>query len=170
MNWELMNTESSNMSVERCAKPVTGLAHLTAVLGPLYMKRLFLSLLATISLSGCASMQSRFHNCDPNDLSCCVTPIRVPHYVYPGTQLDSRQLAIPFWSSGDALYDGMTCMFYPVPLIDLPLSFVADTLFLPYDIYMVTIGGKSRYRKDIRSSVEQGGPGYPPQGVGSPDP
>mgnify|MGYP003598034347 CR=1 FL=1 len=108
-------------------------------------------------------MQSRFHTCDPNNLACCVAPIRVPHYVYPGTQLDSRQLAIPFWSSGDALYDGMTCMFYPVPLIDLPLSFVADTLFLPYDIYMVTIGGKTRYRKDINTSDQQSVAGHPPE-------
>jgi uncharacterized protein YceK len=97
-------------------------------------------------------MQNRFHTCKTNDWACCVSPIRVSHYVYPGTQSDLRDLAIPFWSSGDALYDGMTCMFYPVPLIDLPLSFVADTIFLPYDIYMITAGGRTRYRKDIRKT------------------
>lgn len=107
-------------------------------------------LLAVFILSGCASMRNRFHTC--NTKACCVSPIRMPHYVYPGTQSEMRNLAIPFWSSGDALYDGITCMFYPVFLVDLPLSFVADTLFLPYDIYMITAGGKTRYRKDIRRS------------------
>lgn len=126
-------------------------------------RRLAAWVAALTTLTGCASMQSRFHTCDPADWACCVSPIRVPHYVYPGTQVDGRQLAIPFWSSGDALYDGMTCMFYPVPLIDLPLSFAADTVFLPYDIYMVTIGGQTRYRKDSRP----GGLQSPAPGVGT---
>jgi len=123
------------------------------------MKRAFqiASMLGILSVSGCASMTQRFHTCPPDDWACCVSPIREPHYVYPGTQVDLRCLAIPFWTSGDALYDGMTMMFYPVPLIDLPLSFVADTVFLPYDIYMVTIGGKTRYRKDIRQTGQQHG-------------
>lgn len=48
---------------------------------------------------------------DPNDCPDGVSPIREPRYIYPGTQSDLRNLAIPFWSSGDALYDGMVCMF-----------------------------------------------------------
>jgi hypothetical protein len=36
----------------------------------------------------------------------------------------------------------MTAVLYG--LIDLPLSFAADTLWLPYDTYMVTGGGKHR--------------------------
>jgi hypothetical protein len=46
----------------------------------------------------------------------------------------------------------MTMMFYPIPLIDLPLSLVADTVFLPYDLCMVTLGGKTRYREDVRKT------------------
>ena len=109
-------------------------------------------LLAGIVCTGCTSMHHRFHTCNTNDWACCVSPIRVPHYIYPGTQSDLRDLATPFSTSGDALYDGMTCMFYPFFLIDLPFSFIADTVFLPYDTYMVTVGGKTRYRKDIRPS------------------
>lgn len=134
------------------------------------MKRLLLALLTALTLTGCASLQNRFHKYDPNDWADGVSPIREPRYIYPGTQSDLRNLAIPFWSSGDALYDGMVCMFYPVPLIDLPLSIVADTVFLPYDIYMVTIGGKTRYRKDIRTSGQQAVPGYDAQGASSPEP
>ncbi len=128
-----------------------------------------------LTLAGCASLSQRFHTCDPTDWACCVSPIRQPRYVYPGTQVDLRGLAIPFWSSGDALYDGMTCIFYPIPLIDLPLSFVADTVFLPYDIYMVTRGGKARYREDIRKAPEPMVPGVSETrddeaGSGSPQP
>ena len=100
--------------------------------------------LAVLS-TGCMSSYNRFHACDM-DQSCCASPIRVPQYVYSGTQSDLRSVAIPFWTSGDAQYDGMTLMFYPIPLIDLPFSFIADTLFVPYDLYMVTLGGKTRYR------------------------
>jgi hypothetical protein len=97
-------------------------------------------------------MYQRFHTCDPNNWAECVSPIREPHYVYPGTQCDLRGLAIPCWTSGDPLYDAATIMGYPLLLLDLPLSLVADTVFLPYDIFMVTAGGKTRYRKDIRQS------------------
>ena len=117
-------------------------------------------------VAGCASMSHRFHTCDPADPHCCLSPIREPHYVYPGTQSDLRGLAVPFWTSGDALYDGMTLMFYPFVLIDLPFSFVADTLFLPYDAYKVTLGGKTRYRELKTNGASQtdeaaGAPGDP---------
>ena len=127
--------------------------------------RTFWLTLAALTLTGCASMQCRFNASAADD-----SPIRTPHYVYPGTQMDARALAIPFWSSGDALYDGMVCMFYPAPLIDLPLSIVADTVFLPYDIFMVTIGGKTRYAKEIRPSVQQSVPAYDAQGAPSAEP
>jgi uncharacterized protein YceK len=103
-------------------------------------------LLAAITYSGCTSMSNRFHTCETNDVACCVSPIRVAHYIYPGTQSDLRSLAIPVWSSGDACYDGVTRTYYPLVLIDLPFSLVADTVFFPYDAYMVTLGGKTRYR------------------------
>lgn len=132
--------------------------------------------LAVGFLAGCASMSHRFHTCDPADPYCCLSPIREPHYVYPGTQSDLRGLAIPFWTSGDALYDGMTLMFYPFVLIDLPFSFVADTLFLPYDAYKVTLGGKTRYRESTTTEVGQAAesvghpesppPPLPPSGSG----
>ena len=107
------------------------------------------------------SLDNRFHTCNTNNWACCISPIRVPHYVYPGTQTDLRCLAIPVWTSGDALYEGMTCMFYPVPLVDLPLSFVMDTIFLPFDIYMITAGGKTRYRKDIRQGSHRDSEPFP---------
>jgi len=107
--------------------------------------------------SGCMSTAQRFHECNTNDWACCVSPIREPHYIYPGTQTDLRCLAIPIWTSGDALYDGFSMILYPLFLVDLPLSIVTDTLFFPYDVYEVTWGGKTRYRKDIR---ENGNPNF----------
>ncbi len=109
---------------------------------PLYLMTMVMIL---ISFTGCTSLVNRFHTCNPQKKSCCVYPVRVPHYVYPGTESDLRSLAIPLAPTGNALYDSMSCMFYPIPLIDLPLSILADTLFLPYDVYMITFGGKNRY-------------------------
>ena len=35
--------------------------------------------------------------------------------------------------------------FLPFVLIDVPFSLVLDTLLLPYDSFMVTFGGRTRY-------------------------
>ena len=44
--------------------------------------------------------------------------------------------------------------------IDLPISLVTDTICLPWDLT----------NKLQTKELQQGGPGYPPQGVGSPEP
>ena len=49
-------------------------------------------------------------------------------------------------------------------LIDIPLSAVTDTVFLPWDLW------KLRKERKPKNGIEQSGAGYPPQGVGSPDP
>lgn len=117
--------------------------------------RIIMVIMAAMALAGCASMGNRFHKYDPNNWADGVSPIREPRYIFPGTQSDLRKLAIPFWSSNDALYDGFTIIFYPVFLIDLPFSFVADVVFIPYDAAMLTVGGRTRYREDIRKNGQQ---------------
>ena len=96
-------------------------------------------------------------------VGCCSVVTRTPErhpglpftaqYVYPGVDLDFDALSMPFRAysgqggcSGSA---GLAVLFWPLTatfvLVDLPFSFVLDTLCLPYDLYMVTAGGKTRY-------------------------
>ena len=49
-------------------------------------------------------------------------------------------------------------------LIDIPISAVTDTIFLPWDFW------KLRKERKAKNRIEQSVPGYPPQGVGSPEP
>ena len=106
---------------------------------------LILMIVGLTFLSGCATSQLHFGGPEARKRTSKMGD--APRYVYAGTQANAQDLSIliPGNTSGDALYDGLTCLLFFVPLIDLPLCMVADTLFLPYDVYMVTAGGQTRY-------------------------
>ena len=66
-------------------------------------------------------------------------------YVYPGVQADVASIAVLF----DRQYmshstSSLMIINAPFFILDTPLSLGMDTLLLPYDLYMVTIGGKTR--------------------------
>ncbi len=70
----------------------------------------------------------------------------MPRYLYSGTEADVLEV-LPhtdppprgrlFGSSSDTI-GKVVCFF------DLPLSLSVDTLLLPYDVTMVTVGGRTR--------------------------
>jgi uncharacterized protein YceK len=89
------------------------------------------------SITGCMSISARRGELAP---PC-------PRYVYPGPQVDCRILTYSFDEQvkTDALYAGMAYMYFPVALLDFPFSLIFDTICLPYDVFKVTIGGRTRY-------------------------
>jgi uncharacterized protein YceK len=58
--------------------------------------------------------------------------------VYSGVGFDSKLLACPITCHGEECLGciGYYPIIFPGCLIDIPLSFVADTLLLPYSVYM----------------------------------
>jgi len=70
-------------------------------------------------------------------------------YVYPGAAWDCEvlgQIVCQKHTGGavmmpPVIFDVIAGVLF---LCDLPLSFVADTICLPYDCYMVTFGGYER--------------------------
>jgi len=58
--------------------------------------------------------------------------------VYSGVGIDAKLLVCPIWCQAE---DCLACFGYypiifPACLIDMPISFIADTLLLPYSVYM----------------------------------
>ena len=91
--------------------------------------------------SGCASVAAKIAPLPP-----CPTD---PRYVYAGVQGDLTCMG--YGAATLILGEGMTTgprpwgfLFITLGLIDMPLSFALDTLMLPYDAYITTIGGKDR--------------------------
>ena len=89
-------------------------------------------------LAGCSSIgvrASKSHNS--------------PRFLYSGVQEDVKLARAPFcryeYQPGKTF--SMPWFITPLSVIDLPLSFVADTLCLPYDVYVVTLGGHDRHGK-----------------------
>ena len=90
-----------------------------------YRLRIFCVLLALLQ-GGCASIYGTFVEPEPNS-------------IYVGTRMDVQGIAgiisdadQPSTIHGGGLYG---LMFVPFILIDAALSFVTDTLFLPYTIF-----------------------------------
>ena len=105
------------------------------------MKRTMATILLTsaiASASGCCSVSMRNYPYPEKD-----GPVR---YVYPGASIDLEGIASPFTKQppNDSMATQLNCLFIPFALIDLPFSFVLDTLCLTYDIYKVTAGGMTR--------------------------
>jgi len=93
---------------------------------------ILVSTLIAILVIGCSSIASRCRK------TTTVGEHALPCYVYPGIQGDAH--VIDEISHSDEIQNTLliTCLF------DLPFSFVADTVCLPYDVYMVTCGGRQR--------------------------
>jgi uncharacterized protein YceK len=132
------------------------------------MERRLATLLLTVPLLltlGCASIAVRGSRPDPG--------YPYPRYVYPGVQGDVEALYFPWDKDQPWCMGGLEVLLWvdlvPLFLMDLPCSFVVDTLCLPYDIYMVTVGGKTRTGED-RNARQPPAPagGGQPRGSGSP--
>jgi len=88
------------------------------------LKAIILLLMLALLLSGCASAMSRAFRQESPD---------IPRY-YPGIYLDGLFISTPFrHDDNDSLpvRVGVACG----ALIDLPLSAIFDTIFLPVDIW-----------------------------------
>jgi uncharacterized protein YceK len=85
-------------------------------------------LLCVISLSGCASISQTF--------------MKEPfisnknNRIYAGVRLDIKSIAVPFENDWDcSSFDVKPhCYLFPLSIIDVPLSAVFDTIFLPYTL------------------------------------
>ncbi|HEY6874138.1 MAG TPA: YceK/YidQ family lipoprotein [Geobacteraceae bacterium] len=94
----------------------------------------FLIVLA-ISLGGCASLYATFAKNEkkPNE------PITSESWVYTGVKTDGMLLAFSIYciGGGHGCGDNTNWLFIGSPLMiaDVPLSLVADTIFLPYTLH-----------------------------------
>ena len=126
------------------------------------MKRLFTlaAIVGCLFLNGCGTILMRDYP------SCRPTPDDIFSY-YPATHYDGIII-----TEGGGIYSYGDCnnglgpvlgwtVVVPIHIIDLPISLVTDTVLLLLDM----IHNKQRQKR-----IQQGGPGYPPQGVGSPEP
>ena len=71
-----------------------------------------------LSTSGCASIISRKY---PKESCGMESTIPAPRYFYGGVRCSAAYFTLPYT--------------IPVGLVDMPLSFAADTLLLPWDTY-----------------------------------
>jgi uncharacterized protein YceK len=113
---------------ERIAAPIPA-CHLKA--------RAVVFLLALVLAgTGCGSINTRTSG---DDWLCS------KRYVYPGLEADAKMMVAP-WSeeTKDSSTHAASYVYIPVGLFDAPFSMAVDTVILPYDVWMVTAGGKSR--------------------------
>ncbi len=106
-----------------------------------------ISLLIFVSLTGCATIISQNvlhkHSGDKGKLSQKTqNEEKKPSFVYSGTQMDAHVIKAPFdclfgKEGGEGCWGviALSPVFIFGGIIDLPLSFVADTLILPYTVY-----------------------------------
>ncbi len=87
--------------------------------------------------AGCASIAAR-----------STTDVHRPHpkFVYPGTQIDAQWVVSPFDEKGQTsgIYAGFAWPLAVAGIVDFPFSLVLDTICLPYDVWVVTVGGRTR--------------------------
>jgi len=111
------------------------------------MKKLTLIILSAIiilNLSGCAArgtIEARLENADPDDIK-----------IFPATCADGELLYQGCSPNGISIFVGYIDGWARVPFIlgstiDLPTSIVADTIFLPTDIYRWNLSAKSNNEK-----------------------
>ena len=117
-------------------------------------------ILGCLGLNGCGTFLMRdYPSCRPNQPEL--------FSIYPATHYDGIII-----SQGGGIYSYGDCnnglgpvlgwtVVVPIHIIDLPISLVTDTVLFPIDVI------RTRQRE---KNIQQAGPGYPPQGVGSPDP
>ncbi len=88
-----------------------------------------LAVCVAIGLSGCASLLGRFGGIGSK-------PPEDKKELYIGTKLDAMGIiSIPvctFGRGGDGCSDRSAILLWPLMVVDLPLSCMADTVLLPY--------------------------------------
>jgi len=107
--------------------------------GLLHMTRyaVVLLLIGSVMLgTGCTSISTRATK--PDGIT--------PRYLYPGVECDIDVITWPFVEQDHRCVTGI--LLWPIGgslcVIDLPFSFVVDTVCLPYDGVMMTYGGRNR--------------------------
>lgn len=91
-------------------------------------------------VSGCASIYTRSRPLPQLEDHGCM-----PRYIYPGTEISAHMAGSLFTRlDRPAECDGYEYVLGPIGLIDLPFSFVLDTIAFPYDFYRVTLGDRTR--------------------------
>lgn len=88
-----------------------------------------MGIILTMLLSGCATFTETFETRS----HCGVSR------VYCGTRVDAAMIAAATDESA-----GVLRAFWPLAMVDLPLSLAADTLLLPYTVYLDS-AATSRY-------------------------
>ncbi len=68
----------------------------------------------------------------------------MPRYLYSGTQADVHEVLPHTHDPNRFLGSSLDTFGKVASFFDLPLSLSVDTLLLPYDVTMVTVGGRSR--------------------------
>lgn len=96
-------------------------------------------------LSGCASIHQTFISKEYNDTTHGAYGYKSK--VYAGVKMDVGVV-------GACCYM-MACICAPVGLIDMPFSFVADTLFLPYTITSATLND-NKLKRCVDNKRKQG--------------
>jgi len=101
-----------------------------------------------VAASGCTSLRCRCQD-SGKDNQGWDGLVFSEKYVYPGVEGDFQGIAAPWVEPtksdpqrGAAVLGVFYCLF------DLPFSLVVDTVCLPYDLYRVTCGGKTRSGDD----------------------
>lgn len=93
------------------------------------MRWVFTVVAAMLLTSGCATLTETFE-----ERSHCGNT-----RVYCGTRVDALMISMATDESA-----GVLRAFWPLAIMDLPLSLVADTLLLPYTAYLDSNAGESR--------------------------
>lgn len=92
--------------------------------------RCLVTVIAALSLTaGCATLTETFEERS----HCGATR------VYCGTRVDAIMISMATDESA-----GVLRAFWPLAIMDLPLSLVADTFLLPYTVYLDSKAGESR--------------------------
>lgn len=106
--------------------------------------------------TGCTSMSTRAAKPDGT----------TPRYLYPGVECDINVITWPFVEQDHRCV--MEILLWPMIgslcLIDLPFSFVVDTVCLPYDAVMMTYGGRNRMGEK-KDTVNEPDAGETPEGT-----
>ncbi len=101
---------------------------------------ILLMLFCVVALTACSSIMQRKTEIPPVGQTN-------PRYLYPGVQYDAVGMAF-FVSDDSAEAKGFALIYLPMLLLDLPFSAALDTVFLPYDVCRMGIGGVNRSGQD----------------------
>lgn len=124
--------------------PRAGSPRFIAIFGRQQMKVMVLIAAGILAMltAGCASLIVHCSEPPAGELR--------PKYVYSGAQVSAQEIgrATDYMNSPRYGYDAFDPLWpfaWLLLVADFPLTVVTDTLFLPYDAYRVTFGGRDRY-------------------------